>query len=325
MSRIDTEEEILELLRKSPNKYVSGEDLSRKFKVSRTAIWKNIHSLIAQGYEIESHTHLGYKLLSAPDILLAAEIRNGLNTKYVGQNMYCFNEIGSTNDFALKYTEKGVEEGFLVTAEKQTHGKGRLGRNWISPPNLGLWFSVILKPRISPFHSSKITFISGLSVVDAVKKVTGEDAVLKWPNDVFFRGKKLCGILTEMRAEMDVINYLVIGMGVNVNFSRSDFPESLKHTATSLKIELKQEFSRVKLLKEILKNLEDYYELFKREGFDPILNRWKDNCATLNTRVKITQGKDIIEGFAQDVDDDCSLLVRLDSGIIYKTVSGDVS
>ncbi len=325
MRKGGAEEEILSLLRTSGEKYLSGEALSKKFKVSRTAIWKHIHSLMDQGYEFESHTNLGYRLQSVPDLLLPAEIENALATKYVGRELYCFNEIGSTNDMAARLTEKEVPEGTVVTAEKQTAGKGRLGRTWASPERSGLWFSVILRPKISPYHSPKLTFIAGLSVLDAIKKVTGEDAELKWPNDVMLRGKKLCGILTEMKAEMDIVNYLIIGIGINVNLSKNDLPESVRGRATSLKMELRKDVPRVKLLAEALKSLEEYYELFKQEGPEPIIKKWKRKCATLGRKVKIQSGGELIEGIAEDIDGDCALLVRLADGTVKKAVTGDVS
>ncbi|MEI6846324.1 MAG: HTH domain-containing protein, partial [Candidatus Firestonebacteria bacterium] len=155
MNKPDKEEQILLLLKASRPGYISGEELSKKFKVTRSAIWKHIQALRAQGYEIESQTNSGYKLLSIPDKVLAAEIRYGLETKYIGRELYCFNEAGSTNETALKLAESSVSEGTVVIAEKQTAGKGRLGRKWSSPAGAGLWFSVILKPRISPQHSAK--------------------------------------------------------------------------------------------------------------------------------------------------------------------------
>lgn len=332
--KIDLEEEVLKILKEYKSDYVSGGELSKRFKITRTAIWKHIHSLIDQGYKIESYAHLGYRFISSPDKLLPAEIKEDLNTKYIGKELYCFNEIGSTNDFALKLAEervngddffyKGVKEGTLVISEKQTSGRGRLSRNWISIPYLGLWFSIILKPRVSPHHASKITFLGGLSVVDAIKESTGLDTKLKWPNDVVCNNKKLCGILTEIKAELDIVNYLVIGIGVNVNFSKNDFPSNLRKIATSLKIELKKDISRLKLLKGILQNIEDNYELFKSKGFKPILENWKEKSVTLNKRVKVETEGDVIEGYAIDVDDECALLIRLDNGIIRRVVSGDV-
>lgn len=325
MMKIDIEEEILKIVKKHKGSYISGEELSRKFKVTRTAIWKHIHSLIDQGYDIETHAHLGYRFISPPDKLLSAEIKEGLNTKYIAKNIFCFNEIGSTNDFALKLAEEETEEGTLVIAERQTHGRGRMKRSWISPPYLGLWFSIILKPQISPHHSSKITFLAGLSVANAIRNETGVDAKLKWPNDVICNGRKLCGILTEIRAESDMVNSLVIGIGINVNFLKGDFPEYLKNTATSLRIETKEEVSRVKLLKVILQNIEKYYELFKEDGFGPILSKWKEHSITLNKRVKAGSEGETFEGFAIDVDDECALLIRRDNGIISRVLSGDVN
>ncbi|OGF47314.1 MAG: biotin--[acetyl-CoA-carboxylase] ligase [Candidatus Firestonebacteria bacterium RIFOXYC2_FULL_39_67] len=321
----DKEEQILILLKSSCPDCISGEELSKKFGVTRAAIWKHMHALMKQGYKIESHTHLGYTLISSPDKVLPAEIRDGLETEYMGRELYCFNEAGSTNEIAIKLAEGKVSEGAVVIAEKQTAGKGRLGRKWISPSGSGLWFSIILKPKINPQHSAKLTFISGLAVLDAIKSVTGLKAGLKWPNDVLVNGKKVCGILTEIKAGPDVINYQVIGIGVNVNLNENAFEGLLKNSATSLSVEAGKEVSRLKLLKEILKNIETGYELFKKEGFEPFLSRWKEHSVTLNNKVKVKGLLESFEGIALDIDDDCALILRLSSGEKKRVLSGDVS
>ncbi|OGF49793.1 MAG: biotin--[acetyl-CoA-carboxylase] ligase [Candidatus Firestonebacteria bacterium RIFOXYA2_FULL_40_8] len=325
MRKPDKEEQILTLLKTSRENYVSGEYLSRKFGISRTAIWKHVHALMDQGYKIDSQANAGYKLLVLPDKVLAAEIQYGLETVYIGQELYCFNEAGSTNELAMKLTEGAVSEGSVVIAERQSAGKGRLGRKWSSPPGTGLWFSVILKPKIHPQHSAKLTFISGLAVLDAIKTVTGLKAGLKWPNDVLLNGKKVCGILAEIKAGPDVIKYQVLGIGVNVNLNKSELPESLRGLATSLSIETKMEVPRIKLLQEILKNIEAGYELFKKEGFNPFLCRWKENNVTLNKEVKVSGLLESFEGLALDIDEDCALILRLRSGEKKRVLSGDVS
>jgi BirA family biotin operon repressor/biotin-[acetyl-CoA-carboxylase] ligase len=325
MNKPDKEEMILISLKSSCTDYISGEDLSRKFGVTRAAIWKHMHALMEQGYKIESHPHRGYKLISSPDKVLPAEIRDGLETKYIGRELYCFDEAGSTNELAMKLAESTASEGTVVIAERQTAGKGRLGRKWISPAGAGLWFSVILKPKISPQHSAKLTFISGLAVLDAIKALTGLKAGLKWPNDVMINGRKVCGILTEIKSGPDVIKYQVLGIGVNVNIAEKDFPDLLKCSATSLAQESKKEVVRLKLLKEILKNIETGYDLFKKEGFSPFLSRWKEHSVTLNKKVKVAGILESFEGFAVDVDEDCALILRLATGEKKRVLSGDVS
>ncbi|OGF51087.1 MAG: biotin--[acetyl-CoA-carboxylase] ligase [Candidatus Firestonebacteria bacterium GWA2_43_8] len=325
MKKPDKEEQILGLLKASRENYVSGEELSKKFGVTRAAIWKNMHSLMEQGYKIESHTHSGYKLISSPDKVLAVEIKDGLQTKYIGRELYCFNEAGSTNALAMKLAEDSAPEGAVVIAEAQTGGKGRLGRKWISPSGAGLWFSIILRPRLSPQDSSKLTFIAGLAVLDAIQSVTGLKAGLKWPNDVLINGKKVCGILTEIKSGPDLIEYQVIGIGVNVNLNLRDLPAPLRELATSLSVEAKKEVPRLLLLKEILKNIEDGYELFKREGFAPFLARWKEHSVTLNKKVKVAGLLESFEGQALDIDEDCALILRLVSGEKKRVLSGDVS
>lgn len=325
MNKPDKEEQILNLLKAAREDYISGEALSKKFGVTRASIWKNIHALMKQGYDIERRPNSGYKLLSSPDKVLPAEIREGLETEYIGRELYCFNEAGSTNEIAMKLAEGAVSEGTVVIAEKQTAGKGRLGRKWLSPAGAGLWFSIILKPKISPQHSAKLTFVAGLAVLDAIRTVSGLQAGLKWPNDLLVNGKKVCGILTEIKSGPDIINYQVLGIGINVNISEEEFPEALRATATSLAQEAKKEVARLRLLKEILKNIETGYEVFKKAGFKPFLIRWKEHSVTLNRKVKVAGLRESWEGLALDIDEDCALIVRLDSGEKKRVLSGDVS
>lgn len=322
---IDKEEKLLSMLKEAKDGYVSGGDLGRKFKMTRTAVWKHIHALIEQGYQIDSRQHTGYRLVSSPDKLLPAEIRDGLKTKFIGRELYCYNEAGSTNELAMRLGEGKAAEGTVVIAEKQTAGKGRLERKWSSPFGVGLWFSVILKPKISPRRASDVTFVAALAVAKAIKDLTGMEAGLKWPNDVFVNGRKVCGILTEMKSGPDTVRYMVLGIGINVNTGKAAFPEEVRNKATSIALEHGKEISRSGLLKEILSGLEKYYEVYKKEGFAPFLLDWKKKSITLQKRIKIKGLVESYEGIAEDIDEDGALVLRQDSGELKKVYSGDVS
>jgi BirA family biotin operon repressor/biotin-[acetyl-CoA-carboxylase] ligase len=309
-----TKEEILQLLREKGD-YVSGEQLADLLGVSRAAVWKQIQVLTRDGYGIESHQNRGYRLVSAPDRLYAAEIRNGLQTRLIGGKVVHLDSTGSTNTVARQLAEEGTEEGTVVIAETQTHGKGRLGRQWITRPG-GAWLSVILKPAIDPAHAASITLLAAVSVTKALRE-WGVEAVIKWPNDVLVNGKKICGILTEMSAETDAVSFIVLGIGVNLN---NDVPIE---TATTLKAELGQKVDRVKFVQGLLESLEEDYLTFREQGFTPILWSWRRYSDTLGRAVEVTYQGEIIRGIAQDIADDGALIVKTREGTVRKIVSGD--
>ena len=309
-----TKEKVLQVLRERGD-YVSGEQIAQALNVSRTAVWKQVQALVREGYGVESHQHRGYRLVSVPDRLYAAEVRNGLQAKLIGRRVVHFNETMSTNTVARQLAEEGVEEGTVVIAETQTRGKGRLGRKWITPPG-GAWLSVVLKPGIDPAHAASITLLAAVSVTKALRGA-GAEAVIKWPNDVLVNGKKICGILTEMSAETDAVSFIVLGIGVNLN---NDVP---LETATSLKAELGHEVSRVKFVQGLLEALEDDYLTFREQGFTPILWSWRRYSDTLGRPVEVTYQDEIVRGIAQDVSSDGALIVQLPNGSIRKIVSGN--
>lgn len=309
-----TKEKILRILRES-NDYVSGEQMAEQLGVSRSAIWKHIRTLIREGYNIDSQQNRGYKLVSVPDRLYASEVRYGLQTKLLGKKVIHFNSTSSTNIIARQMAEKGIAEGTVVIAEVQTQGKGRLGRRYITKPG-GVWMSVVLKPKIDPMHASSITLMAAVSVTETLRGI-GLEALIKWPNDVLINGKKICGILTEMSAETDVVNFIVLGIGINVN---NEVPIE---TATSVKAELGREINRAAFIQSLLEKLEEDYMTLRQEGFTPILWSWRRYSDTLGRLVEVTYQDDVIRGIAQDIDEDGSLIVKLSDGSIKKIVSGD--
>jgi len=314
------DEKILKILRSNQDSYVSGEEICKTAGVSRTAIWKHMERLRTDGYEIDASPHLGYRLVTVPDSLIPSEIKWNLKTKILGKEVISYNKLGSTNDLAYELAEKNAKEGTVVFAEEQTKGKGRHGRNWVSPPKSGIYFSVILKPAIPPSEIPRITLLSAVSVAKAIRAASGLEAMIKWPNDVLVHGKKLCGILTEMKAEQDKIDFVIVGIGINVNAAIKNLPKG----ATSIKEELHAAISRVELARKILEILDENYLKFKKEGFDPIIDEWKALTEMLGARIKISLPNRTFEGLAHDIDADGSLLVRLDSGIVEKVSSGDV-
>ncbi len=309
-----TKEEILRILREAGD-YASGESLAEALGVSRAAVWKHVRTLIKEGYKVDVAQGKGYRLLGVPDKLYPPEVRYGLQTRLLGQKVVHMNSTGSTNAVARQLAERGVGEGTVVVAEEQTRARGRMGRAFITGQG-GVWMSLILKPSIDPAHASSITLLAAVSVAKALRGA-GLEAVIKWPNDVLVSGKKICGILTEMNAEADAVHFIILGIGVNVN---NEVP---LETATTMKAELGREVGRVKFLQSLLETLEADYLTFREEGFTPILWSWRRYSDTLGRMVEVTSQEGVVQGLAQDVDEDGSLLLKTKDGSIQKIVSGD--
>lgn len=319
------DEKILNILRHSKDSYVSGEDLCKLSGISRAAIWKHIEKLRSEGYDIAAVPHLGYKLISIPDSLIPSEIKWKLKTRIIGKEIISYKKVDSTNDIAYGLAEKGIREGTVIIAEEQAKGKGRHGRHWVSPLKGGIYMSCILRPDIAPNEIPRITLLAAVAVAKAIRGIHGLEALIKWPNDIMIDGKKVCGILTEMKAEQDRVDFVVVGIGINVNTPVKQLPKG----ASSLKDELrrrgvKHAVSRVELAKKILEALEESYGILNKEGFEPIIEAWKDMSAMIGSRIKVTLHNRIFEGQAHDINPDGALVVRLNSGVLEKVSSGDV-
>ncbi|AFS79361.1 bifunctional protein biotin operon repressor/biotin--[acetyl-CoA-carboxylase] synthetase BirA [Gottschalkia acidurici 9a] len=318
-------EKILKVLKEKRGEFVSGQDLSNKLNVSRTAIWKYINILKEEGYSIESITRKGHRLLSSPDVLSEEEVKEYLKTKYIGRNILYYDSIDSTNNEAKNIASKGNEEGTVVIAEEQIQGRGRLGKNWTSPKGKGIWMSIVVRPDIEPMDASKITQITAASVYRAMKEMEIEVSI-KWPNDIILNGKKVCGILTEMSGEMMKINYLVIGIGVNVNIEDDEFPDEVKEKATSLKRELGKTINRKALVGKILNNFEYFYEeMTIKNNIEEAINICREKSILIGKKVRVIQKNQELERVAVGLTDDGELLVKDEDGNITKLISGEVS
>ena len=314
-------DEILHILRSNTG-FVSGEAISSRLQVSRAAIWKNINKLRQMGYEIESVTNKGYRLASSPDILTAEEIKNGLSTKFIGQSVCCYDETDSTNNAAKR--EYTMPDGTLFIAEIQTGGRGRRGNAWVSPKGSGIWMSLLLKPEISPKNVAELTLVTGLAVCRGINRHLPEDvqSQIKWPNDIVLNGKKICGILTELSAEIGAVNYVVTGMGINVNTPQ--FCEDLCQKATSLFLETGKTYKRAEIARSVLEEFELLYTAYLAEGFSAIAEDYKRDCITLNKMVSITKGHESFTAKALDIAADGQLIVEKNGESIL-VQSGEVS
>ncbi|KYC54446.1 MAG: putative biotin ligase [Candidatus Methanofastidiosum methylothiophilum] len=309
---------ILEILEKRST-FVSGEEISKELGISRAAIWKHIQKLRELGYEIESKTNEGYKLIKTPDSQIQYELERLLNTKIIGKKILFLKEVDSTNNRA-KQIALEEKEGTVVISEKQTSGRGRRGRNWESPEG-GIAISFILKPNVSPERAPQMTLISSLALVETLNTIhNGLNAKIKWPNDILISGRKISGILTELSADMEKINYVVVGVGVNLNSTIENLPEN----ATSLEIETKEQVPVKQFLKSFFNHYDKLYLEYLNGGIDQIIERWKKNSDTLGKKVKIIGINETYEGLAKDIDENGALILETNEKEI-RVYSGDVS
>jgi BirA family transcriptional regulator, biotin operon repressor / biotin---[acetyl-CoA-carboxylase] ligase len=313
-------DQILDHLRENKNGYFSGEELSKKLKVSRSAVWKEIQALRKLGYDIEAQPHLGYRLLSVPDKMFADELAHGLRTRFIGKRIFSYDELDSTNDAAFNLGEQGIAEGACIFSEYQKKGRGRLGRHWVSPKNKNIILSVLFRPMLLPQEVSKLTLACAVSVIRTIREVTGQTLGIKWPNDIYHGNKKVGGILTEMSAESDRINFIVVGIGINVNADISELPEG----SVSLKGIVGHEINRLEFAQTLLRELEADYLRIKSGSFDALAKDWEEFSVTSGQRVIATLFGKKIEGQAVGIDRDGALWIRQDNGLQERVIAGDV-
>jgi len=320
-----TKNKILLQLKAENGKWISGEFLSEKNSVSRTAIWKNIKNLKNEGYEIESSPNRGHRLLKNTDMILENEIRYGLNSKTFGQKEIAhFHKTTSTNIEAIKLADKNFPEGSIVVAENQSSGRGRKGRNWFSAEKQGIYISIILRPAIPPALAPRLTLVTAVALAKTLISETGLDAKIKWPNDVLINNKKIAGILTEMYTEVDSINHIIMGLGLNVNTPVSGFPNDIKDIATSVLIETGAEFPRIKLLQSFLQNYEYYYEIFKENKFAIILKEFKSLSNIIGKKIRVTTINRELTGIATDISEEGLLEIKTGNNKFEKIITGDI-
>lgn len=299
--------------------FVSGEKIAEQLGVSRTAVWKQIETLRGMGYRIVSVKNKGYRLISRPDIPYPEEVLPDLNTKIIGRNLCYFKTLSSTNLFARELAKKGVEDGTVVVADTQSMGRGRRNREWFSPYG-GLWFSIILYPGIPPQKGMMLTMIASIATVEGLKEVTDVDAEIKWPNDVLIKGKKVCGVLTEIDAELDRVNYAIVGVGINVN---NTLKKSLLGKATTLIDEVGTEVSKVQLLKSVLKNFDEKYIELLHGRYRAIRKKWILYSKIVGREIVVKDENKAIKGIVERVDEEGYLILKTKGGRI-KILSGDV-
>ena len=313
---------ILSYLLAHRGEFISGQRLSEELGITRTAVWKHICMLREKGYTIDSYTKKGYCLTGVPDLLDPEAVSKKVHTSYIGKNVVYEERTASTNTVAKDLAHKGAVEGTVVISEEQNGGKGRLDRSFFSPYAKGIWFSVILRPDFPPVEVSKMTLLTAVALTRVFRSFGLEKCVIKWPNDILVDGKKLVGILTELSATMEKVNYVVTGMGINTSFTRDELPADLQDKATSFLIE-GVTVGRNELWQAVMEELERYYEMAKHEGFSCILDEWRSLSVTFNQDVEIVKTQGVTYGKAVDIDDDGNLIVVGPDGPV-RIVAGDV-
>lgn len=316
------QKKILDILLNADD-FISGQEISEKLGVSRQAVWKSINALKEKGYEIQSVTNRGYRLVSSPDYLNESSLKTLLHNKIIGKNLIVLDSVNSTNDYLKKLGNEGCENGTVVAAREQTRGKGRLGRTWQSKKDDGIAFSVLLRPNVAPSEVSAITPLAGLAVCKAIREYTKLDCVIKWPNDIIVGRKKLVGILTEMSAEFDAVEYVITGIGINVD--HTSFPEEIAFKATSLLLETGRHIDKNEFLACVLEHLENEFVKNNLELTPTALSEYTDLCATVGRSVTFQRGTRRISGMAVGVSEHGELKVMMSDGTICLVNSGEVT
>jgi len=318
-------EKIIHILKDHEGRFVSGEIISREVGITRAAIWKRISALKSMGYVIDARQNMGYRLMRSPDILTPEEIQYRLGTKIVGSEIRYYPVLESTNAEAFRAASEGGRDGLVIVTDHQTGGKGRLNRTWFSFRRQSLSLSTVLRPKIIPYVATMLTYMAGIALYETIYAITAIKPAIKWPNDIMMSGKKVAGILCELNTETDVVNFAVIGMGINLNVRKNKFPEEIRDVSTSVYEEIKKRVKRVAFVKELLRQMDYWYGVFLRDGGDSrVLAEWKERAKIVGQDVKIRSFNDEIEGEVVDVDSYGALVIQTKEGEKKRVIAGDL-
>lgn len=305
--------------------FLSGSYIASRLGVTRAAVWKAIGLLKIDGYIIESSPAKGYRLTRSPDLCIPDLRRILAPDTIIGREILFLESVSSTNTVAMEMASKGCAEGTIVMAETQTAGKGRLGRIWISPPGRNLYLSIVLRPSISPRDATALTLLSAVACTSAIRRSTAVEATIKWPNDIIVGDRKLGGILTEIKADIDRITYAVVGIGINVNLTPADMPDEIKAIATSVIEQTGEPCSRTELAAEVIREFGKWYGLLMTKGKQVVIDEWLSLSSTIGKHVLVSAGNVLLEGSAEGIDDEGLLILKLADGTHRKISAGDVT
>ena len=316
-------ERIYKLLRTSPG-FVSSQNICRELGVSRAAVWKQVEALRKKGFRIEGVSALGYRLLEVPDSLGVLTMEPGIRTLRLGKTVRFMEETGSTNEDLWGLAQNGAPEGTVVVADAQRAGRGRRGRRWESPGGKNLYLSILLRPPFPPVQAPLITLMAAVSVCRAMVELWGLEPGIKWPNDILLAGKKVGGILAEMQAEQDVIGFLVLGIGVNLNMPLEMFPPELLYPATSVAIELRGAVSRLEFARRVIESLDRCYDELLQEGGGPMLEQWMRYCAHPEALLEVRTPGGSLRGTFTGLDAQGAMILQVDGCRQERVHAGDV-
>ncbi|QFT89373.1 Bifunctional ligase/repressor BirA [Bacillus sp. THAF10] len=315
---------LLKMFTEIEGEFLSGQKISEELGCSRTAVWKHIEDLRHEGYELEAVRRKGYRIHKIPDKISLNEISLGLKTNTLGRKIHFEESVTSTQKIAHQLAYDGVPEGTLVVSEEQTTGRGRLNRAWYSPKYTGVWMSLILRPNLPPAKAPQLTLLTAVAITQAIEEVTGLRPDIKWPNDILINKKKTVGILTEMQAEADKINSVIIGIGINVNQTKNHFPQELQDIATSLSIERGESVNRAKLIQTILLKFENLYMSYLVHGFYPVKLLWESYAISIGKRIIARTITGTLEGLAKGITEEGVLMLEDDDEKIHFIHSADI-
>ncbi|ASK63356.1 biotin--[acetyl-CoA-carboxylase] ligase [Virgibacillus phasianinus] len=319
-----TRNKLIKLLAENNSSYISGQRLSEELQISRAAIWKHMKKLEEDGYKVEGKTKKGYRIIEYPAKTSENTLHWGLQTKWLGEKIIHRASITSTQHLAHQLASEGAPHGTIVIADEQTKGKGRMNRSWYSSKHKGIWMSIIVRPEILPYMAPQLTLLAATVLADVLDAQLGVKPQIKWPNDLLINQKKTAGILTEMQAEQDQIQYIVLGMGINVNHTSDDIPDELRNKATSIYIESKQERSIKDVIQQILQAFEPAYEHYIKHGFSDTKDKWESYGFKIGQEININTMRNSWTAKFNGIASDGALLIENDDGQIKKMYSAEI-
>lgn len=320
-----TRNKLIQILSENKDEYVSGQELSERLQVSRSAIWKHMNELKKDGYVIEGVAKKGYRIISLPNSVSENTIMWGLDTNWLGKNVIHKESLESTQTLAHQLALEGEKHGTIVVADEQTQGRGRVSRKWFSPKGKSISMSMILRPNILPYLAPQLTLLTATVLANVLDEHCNVKPQIKWPNDILINGKKIAGILTEMQAEQDNVLYVIIGIGMNINHEKEDIAEDIRHRATSLKIETDREWDIVPIIQRILESFEQKYDQYLIRGFKDVKETWENYGFKINERLKIKTGNEQFEAIFRGIGEDGALLAEKPDGTLEKIYSAEIA
>ncbi|WP_249871846.1 biotin--[acetyl-CoA-carboxylase] ligase [Oceanobacillus saliphilus] len=320
-----TRDRLINLLAENEDNFISGQALSESLNISRNAVWKHMKDLEKDGYEIEAKPRKGYRIKENPEKLSSNTIKWGLDSKWIAKTVLHKQTVESTQTIAHQAARENAPHGTIVVADEQTNGKGRMNRTWHSSKDKGIWLSIILRPEIPPNHATQLTLLTATVLADVLNTFENVEPLIKWPNDILLNRKKTAGILTEMQAEQDRIQYILIGIGLNVNQSISDLSEDIQHKATSLRIETKKEWSVKKIIQQLLTTFETAYDGYMDEGFGPVKRKWEHYGFKIGENIKINTFNDNWEAKFLGISEEGALVTESRDGKPVTLYSAEIN